>query len=145
MPFMKSPKQKRVKKYQPRLQRTFSREFKQARVREIEEGLVTIGQIVRAYRVSETAVRNWIKKFSSAIQPGQRLVVEMESEAARTLALEKRNQELERVIGQKQLQLDVLELMILVASEELGVDIKKNFSGQSLAGSIKIDMKGTGE
>jgi transposase len=73
------------------------------------------------------------------------MVVQMESEAARNLALEKRNAELERIIGQKQLQLDYYEKLISVASAELDMDIKKNFDGPSLISSSAKSKQGDGQ
>jgi len=135
---------KKAIKYQPKSQRTFSDAFKRLRVREIEDGVVTARQISRAYRVSLTSVYRWLKKFSSIIQPGERVVIELESEAARTLALQKRTEELERIIGQKQLLLDYYERMIVIAGEELGVDIKKNFDGTCFSGSSSSERTETG-
>jgi len=131
---MKPQKKKQNARYQPRLRRVFSTEFKRTRVREIESGIVTIGEIVRAYKVSDVAVRKWMTRFSSIIQPGQCVVVQLESEAAKTIALQKRTEELERIIGQKQLQLDYYEQLIQTASCELNVDIKKNSAGLSSPG-----------
>lgn len=141
---MRTSKVKKESKYQPKLQRKFSNDFKRLRVREIEDGLATVRQISRAYRISSTAVYKWLKKYSSTIQPGERIVVELESEAARTLALQKRNEELERVIGQKQLQIDYYERLIVLASEELSVDIKKNFYGKCFSGTKPIERKAAG-
>jgi hypothetical protein len=79
------------------------------------------------------------------IHSGVRQVVELESEAARTIALQKRTEELERIIGQKQLQLDYYEQLISVASKELDVDIKKNFDTMFSIGSSAPQKKGLGE
>jgi transposase len=48
-------------------------------------------------------------------------------------------------IGQKQLQLDYLEKLIAVASEELGMDIKKNFGQQPSNGTDSTLSKTPGQ
>lgn len=127
---MKSSKKERQSKYQPLRRRIFSEAFKREQVRLIEDGQVTILQIRLAYKVSETAVRNWIKKYSHLITPEECQVVELKSEAAVKLALQQRVSELERFVGQKQLQIDYLEALIEVTNEEMGIDLKKNFDGK---------------
>ena len=43
--------------------------------------------------------------------------------------------ELERIVGQKQLNIDYLEKVIELAKEELGIDIKKNSDTPQSGGS----------
>ncbi len=52
----------------------------------------------------------------------------MESEAHKSQMLQQRVAELERVIGQKQLELDFLNKLFEIGSQEMGFDIKKNLS-----------------
>ncbi|OQX76960.1 MAG: hypothetical protein B6D64_08960, partial [Bacteroidetes bacterium 4484_276] len=87
----------------------FSVAFKKEKVTKIESKQLTVRQISRIYEVSETAVYKWIRKCSTKISKAERLVVENESEGAKTLELLKRVAELERIVGQKQLQIDYLE------------------------------------
>ncbi|OYT12992.1 MAG: hypothetical protein B6I19_07460 [Bacteroidetes bacterium 4572_114] len=77
--------------------------------------------------------RQSFKQFSVAfkkekVTKAERLVVENESEGAKTLELLKRVAELERIVGQKQLQIDYLEKSIELGSEEVGFDIKKKYA-----------------
>jgi predicted RNase H-like nuclease (RuvC/YqgF family) len=51
--------------------------------------------------------------------------------------LETRVKELERVIGQKQLEIDYLEKMIDLAKEKFDIDIKKNSNTPQSNGSRK--------
>ena len=60
----------------------------------------------------------------------------MESEAHKTQCLQAQVAELERIVGQKQLQIDYLEQLIELASKELKVDIRKNFVTQALNKSV---------
>jgi transposase len=72
-------------------------------------------------------VYKWLAKYSVHYQKGSKMVIEMESEATKTQALLARQAELERIVGQKQMEIDFLNRLLLIASEELKVDIKKRF------------------
>jgi transposase len=84
-------------------------------------------QICRAYEVSRAAVYRWIRKYSTLISAGERVVVEKESEAVKTLAMIHKVAELERIVGQKQLQIDYLERVVELGNLEVGFDLKKKF------------------
>lgn len=115
--------------------RYFSEEFRRSKVEEIESNLSTVCEISRTYQVSRAAVYQWIYRYSLNLKRGTRQVIEMESDTRRIEALQKQVQELERIIGQKQLQIDFQEKLIELASGELGLDIKKKFGSQPCAGS----------
>jgi transposase-like protein len=113
--------------------RNFSEVFKREKVRMLEDRKVTVRQLSKIYDVSETAIYQWVRKYSTLISKSERIVIEKESEGAKTLELLQKLGELERAVGQKQLQIDYLEKVIELGSEEVGFDIKKKFaSGQSL-------------
>jgi hypothetical protein len=59
----------------------------------------------------------------------------MESEATKTKSLLQQVADLERVIGQKQLEIDFLSKLLEIGSEEMGFDLKKNFSSRLLSGT----------
>lgn len=108
--------------------RIFSVEFKREKVKDLVEKRVTIVQICRLYEVSRTSVYKWLYRYSPHYHRKTTLVVEMESEAYKTQQLLQRVAELERVIGQKQMEIDFLNKLLEIGSEEMGFDIKKNFS-----------------
>jgi len=108
-----------------RSRRTFSEEFKKQKVREIEQKHSTIADVSKAYQVRYSNVCKWMKKYSSAYKKGVRLVVEMESETKKLIALQAKIAELERIVGQKQLTIDFQAKMIELAEQEYGIDIKK--------------------
>ncbi|MEA5139454.1 hypothetical protein [Arcicella rigui] len=56
------------------------------------------------------------------------MVVQQESEAQKTANLLAQVAELERRLGQKQMQLDYLEKLVELASKEYDIDFKKNFN-----------------
>jgi transposase len=108
-----------------KMRRHFSEAFKKEKVQMIEEKQMTVLQISRIYEVSGTAVYQWIRKYSTKIARSERIVIEKESEGAKTLSLLQRVADLERILGQKQLQIDYLEKVLEFGSNEVGFDIKK--------------------
>lgn len=113
-----------------RRKRTFSEEFKKQKVKEIERKQTTVLEVSKAYQVRANNVYKWIDKYSLKDKNGVRLVVEMESETKRVLALLQKVAELERIVGQKQIVIDFQEKMIELAEQEYNVDIKKKFDSE---------------
>lgn len=105
--------------------RNFSESFRRQRVRDIEQGLLTPSEVKRLYNVSLSAIYRWIHKYSTHLEHHTRQVVELESEQHQTKMLLERVAELERAVGQKQLQIDVLTKMLEEAEEVLGPEWKK--------------------
>lgn len=106
--------------------RQFSEAFKQEKVREINEGRSRVSDICRAYQVSYNSIYNWINRYSNISKP-ERTIVETKSDTTKILALQKKIADLERLLGQKQVQLDFQNKMIEIAEETYQVDIKKKF------------------
>ena len=121
--------------------RHFSEAFKIEKVKLIEEGQITVLQLSRIYQVTDAAIYKWIRKYSTRITKAERIVVEKESEGAKTLELLGKLAELERKVGQKQLQIDYLEKVIELGSEEVGFDIKKKFVSGQLTGLVRERQK----
>ena len=112
---------------QARQLRRFSEEFRIKKVREIERGISRISDICREYEVTDAAVRKWLKKYSTmAKKKEERLIVESLSDTQKILELKKQIAELERSLGQKQIQLDFRDKMIDLAEEIYKIDIKKS-------------------
>jgi transposase-like protein len=110
-----------------RRRRTFSEEFKQKKVREIEQKITTIAEVSRQYEVRENNVSKWLKSYSSSYMKGVRTIVESESDTRKLLEMRAKIAELERIIGQKQVQIEFRDKIIELAEETYGVDIKKKF------------------
>ena len=125
---------------QKKINRTFSESFKRAKVKEITENRLTVKQISELYGVTRTAVYKWLYKYST-LEKGTKQVIEMESEALKTKLLLQQVAELERVIGQKQLEIDYLAKTLELASEEVGYDLKKKYAPKPLNGSENIASK----
>ncbi len=117
--------------------RYFSEEFRKRKVLEIESRLVSIAEICRQYKVSAAAVYKWIYKYSAMRKKGIRVVVEADSDTARIRALQDHVSELEKLLGQKQFELEFLEKQMELAKEKYGVDFKKKPSGPPSSGTGK--------
>jgi transposase-like protein len=133
-----SPK---VKKNKLRNQRYFSDTFKRQKVKELNSALISVTELSKLYEVSPQSIYRWLHKYSPNHEKGVVQVVQMESESQKTKQLLSRLSDLERIIGQKQLQIDYLEKLVEISSEELKVDLKKNFDTRSSATSIVSSKK----
>ena len=122
-----------------RRRRRFSESFKRKKVQEIESGQVKISEICRVYQISSNNVYKWIKKYGNMQKKKERLIVETESDTLKVIELQRKVAELERIIGQKQIEIDFKDKMIDLAEEVYQVDIKKKFCTQSSSGSGTTD------
>lgn len=119
--------------------RTFSESFKRQKVKELVNRQVTIAEISTLYNVSRSAIYKWLYKYSKDHSPGTVQVVQMESESQKTKLYQQRIAELERIVGQKQLEIDFLTKLVEISSKELNVDLKKNFGTRPSTGSEDIN------
>ena len=92
--------------------RIFSHEFKRTKVKELISKRTTILELCTTYSVSRTAVYKWLYKYSVDYSPKSILVVQMESEEEKTKYFKQRVADLERIVGQKQLEIDFLSKLI---------------------------------
>jgi transposase len=115
--------------------RFFSESFRKTKVREFERNLTTVLEVSREYEVSTTAVYNWLYKYSTLRARQLRQIVEPMSDAHKIKELKKKIEELERLVGQKQIQLEFKDKMIEIAEEMYKVDIKKKLGSQLSSGS----------
>lgn len=109
--------------------RRFSEDFKRNKVQEITARLTRIGEVCKEYQVTHAAVYKWIYRYSS-MKKKERLIVESESDTKKIEALRVKIADLERTLGQKQIQIEFLSKMIDIAEESYQVDIKKKFGGK---------------
>jgi transposase-like protein len=115
-------------KFELKERRIFSEELKRQVVKELVGRRTTMRSVMDEHQVSAQSVYKWLYKYSPQHQPKCTLVVQMKSEATKNQELQKRIAELERIVGQKQLELDFLNKLIEIGSKELEFDFKKNFS-----------------
>ena len=128
-------KPKLVKKESLRQTRIFSEQVKRDLVKDIESGKCSVLQASKELNVHVSSVYKWIGKYSRYLQNNKRLVVEDKSEAYQTEHLRRKILELEAALGRKQMELDLINKVVDLASEEYKTDLKKSFLKTALSGS----------
>jgi len=91
--------------------------------------------VSREFDVSTSAVYKWLNKYSTLRARQLRQIVEPMSDAHKIKELRKKIQELEQLLGQKQIQIEFKEKMIELAEEMYQVDIKKKLGSKLSNGS----------
>ncbi len=125
--------------------RYFSEDFKRSKVKELEENITTPTEISKVYGCSVSAVYLWIYKYSNHLKKGTRQVVEMDSDTKKIEKLKQKIRELERIVGQKQLQIDFQDKLIELTNKEVGFDVKKKFGSKLSFGSGSTEQDTVGE
>jgi transposase len=110
------------------IRRAFSEEFKRARVEDYEKGRFTATEIAKLYHLGVSQVYHWVRKYSHYPQHQIRIVEMADSNNNKIKAYQEKIRQLEQAVGQKQIQIDLLEQIISLAGEKFGVDLKKNGS-----------------
>lgn len=108
-------------------------------MREYESGKFSVRELSRLYGVAYQSIYRWIYKYSIFNKKGYRIVEENQSAGKKLKQLEQRIHDLEAMLGRKQIKLEFLEKLIDLASEELEVDIKKNYSSRPSIGLEKTE------
>ena len=121
---------KRIKR-----RRKFSEDFKLKIVKDYEFGSRTVLELVKFYDLSESLIYKWIYKYSKYNKQSVVVVELKDSHMNKLKQMEARIAELERALGQKQMNIDYLEKMIDLAKEDYNIDIKKNSDTPPSGGS----------
>jgi transposase len=124
-----------------RKKRIFSEDFKREKVREIELKQTSVSEVSKVYQVRPNNVYKWIDKYSNKQKKGLRLIVEMESDTKKLIALQAKIAELERLVGQKQVIIEFQNKMIEIAEQEYQIDIKKKFDSKPSSSSGSTETK----
>lgn len=111
--------------------RIYSEEFRKQCVKEYESGDQTVRELSQLYGITEPSIYRWIYRYSTYNKKKLRIVEMDESSTKKVKDLQQRIKDLERIVGQKQIKLDFYETMMEVAKDQLGLDIKKNYSTQA--------------
>lgn len=112
-----------------KISRMFSTEFKKEKVSLIELGKLSVREVSQTYEVSANSVYKWLHKYGK-LGKSERVVVEKISEENKNICLLKKIAELERTIGQQQMQLIYKDAVIQKGSEHIGIDLEKKFNSQ---------------
>lgn len=123
-----------------RRHRRFSEDFKLKIVELYEKGEYSVSELQKIYEIRSQCIYNWIYKYSKYNQKNIQVVEIKDSQSNKLKELEKKVQELERSVGQKQMKIDYLNKIIDLAKEEFDIDIKKNSDTPHFGGS-KITKK----
>lgn len=115
-------------KLEIRERRIFSEELKKKIIKDLVGKRTTIRSVMTEHQVSGNTVYRWLYKYSPHHEQKCTLVVQMKSEELKSTELRQRIAELERIVGQKQLEIDFLNKLLEIGSGELGFDLKKSFS-----------------
>ena len=121
---MSTYKSKFKQSQKERQYRKFSESFKRKKVKEIELGKSTVMEVGKAYEVTRVAVYIWINKYSMKSKP-ERRIVESKSDTQRYCNCKKKIADLERKLGQKQIELEFQGKMIELTEKKYRIDIKK--------------------
>ena len=124
---------KRVKRF-----RRFSEDFKLKIVKSYESGEFSVGEMAKIYDINPQTIYRWIYKYSMYNKQSIQVVEMKDSQAQRMKQMEARIKELERTVGQKQMNIDYLEKMIELAKEHYDIDVKKNSNTLHYGGSKNI-------
>lgn len=126
---------KKDKKVQVDLKRhtNYSEEFKRSKVRDLAQKKIRVCELSKLYGLSKSSIYKWIYLYSDTPR-GTKTVVEMDSEYMRTQSLLHKVAELERLLGQKQVEIAYLEKGYELLSEEYGFDVKKKYVPERLSG-----------
>jgi transposase-like protein len=112
--------------------RVFSEELRKEIVKQIERGEIGVREAQRAYNIgSSQTLYNWLHKYSINLKKGTRLVMEKDSQEKSNQELKRKIKELEAALGRKSLEADLYNEMLVLASKELKIDLKKNFGDKA--------------
>jgi len=125
----------KTKKVALRSKRIFSEELRKSIVKDYESGKMTVRELSRLHAVTDKSIYRWIARYSGLEKQQIRVVEMKDSSGNKFKELEQRIQELERMVGQKQIQLEFYKQMVELAKDEFGIDLKKNSSTPRCSGS----------
>ena len=126
-----------TKKIVLRASRIFTEEFKKSCVKDYETGQFSVQELSKLFQIQPVLIYRWIHKYSAYNKRRLKIVEMADSSKQKLKELQKRISELERIVGQKQLNIDFLEKMIELARDQYGIDIKKNLDTPPSTGSGK--------
>ena len=108
-------------------------------VREYESGQYSVSELGIIYDIASQNIYEWIYKYSNYNKKSIQVVEMKDSQADKLKRMEARIKQLERAVGQKQMNIDYLEKMIELAKEHYDIDIKKNSNNLHYGGSKTTD------
>jgi transposase-like protein len=111
--------------------RRYSQAFKQQVVREYEAG-ASIYRLRQKYGIgSHGTVERWVKQYGRSGYRAEMVVIQTVEDQLEVKAMKQHIADLESMLAQTTLENRMLKATIEVASESLGLDLKKNFGRKS--------------
>lgn len=101
-----------------RQQRYFDISLKKEVVKQVESGKLGVTAASREYGVTTQTIYQWLHKHSKNLNKNEVIVVKKKDQETMKKELEQRVAELERIVGKKQMEIDYLNKLIEIASEE---------------------------
>ncbi|NQX78935.1 transposase [Gilvibacter sp.] len=121
--------------------RRYTEDFKKKVVQDFESGKCGILELERMYSIPNTSIYRWVYKYSRFNERDIQVVEMKDSQSEKIKQMEARIKELERAVGQKQMNIDFLEKMIELADDHYKIDIKKNSNTPHSGGSKTTKKK----
>ena len=118
-----------------RKRKKYSEQIKRKAVDDFRSGRHTALELADLYYCHHQTIYNWIYKYSPADSPRINVIEMSQSSDQKLQSLQTKIAELERALGQKQIQIDFYEKMIELAEREYDLDLKKNSSLKPSSGS----------
>jgi transposase-like protein len=97
--------------------RVYSEDYRLKFVKFYESGKHTVRELEKIYDISNPTIYKWIYKYSTYNKKSIKVVELKDSQMYKLKELQNRIAELERALGQKQMNIDYLEKMIELAKE----------------------------
>lgn len=111
--------------------RRYSLAFKQMVVREYEDG-ASIYKLMQKYGIgSHGTVERWVKQYGRAGYRSELVVIQTVDDQLEVQAMKERMSQLEKALAESVLENRMLKSTVEVASQSLGMDLKKNFGSRS--------------
>lgn len=111
--------------------RRYSQAFKQQVVREYEAG-ASVYSLLHKYGIgANKTVARWVKQYGRSGYRSELVMIQTVDDQLEVKAMKQRIVELESALAQSTLDNRMLSTTIKVASQSLGVDLKKNFGKKS--------------
>jgi len=113
--------------------RRYSQAFKQQVVREYEGGASTYS-LVQKYGIGDPkTVKRWVERYGREGYRSELVVIQSPEAQVEVKAMKARIRELESALAASVLETRMLQTTLAVASEHLGLELKKTFGKPSLS------------
>lgn len=116
---------------QKEIVKRYSQAFKQQVVREYEAGS-SVYSLQQKYGITgAVTIKNWVNKFSHKGYRSEVMLIQTAADQLEVKEMKARMSDLEKALAQTVLENRMLTTTLEVASEALGLDLKKSFGRRS--------------